>query len=123
METTPDATLARTTVRIQGPFWAEAVETQGSTRMLLVAAGIGITPFLSVLHRINQQAEQVAYEKRNRELTAFFVDNGNGRERGSSVPRSMTDIAGVLSKVVTGSLEPEANRNPGSFADRKKQPE
>ena len=37
---------------VQGPYWAPAVDMHYEPNMLLVAAGIGITPYLSILHRL-----------------------------------------------------------------------
>jgi len=71
-ETSPSV-LAQIEVKIQGPYWAEAVETQGVSKMVLVAAGIGITPYLSVLHRIAHEAGEAANQKRRGDLGSHKV--------------------------------------------------
>ena len=96
--------LAQIQVKIQGPYWAEAVETQASRKMVLVAAGIGITPYLSVLHRITHQAGEVANQKRFSDLRKFICSDDSGGWNVGELSGKMTEIPSTLNRAVRGEL-------------------
>ena len=96
--------LAQIQVKIQGPYWAEAVETQASRKMVLVAAGIGITPYLSVLHRIAHQAGEVANQKRFSDLRKFICSDDSGGWNVGELSGKMTEIPSTLNRAVRGEL-------------------
>ena len=67
--------LRNEAIMVQGPYWAPAVDVHHEPNMLLVAAGIGITPYLSILHRLTFARRGEVVEQQR--VSATHVTSGS----------------------------------------------
>ena len=91
-------------MRVRGPYYAPALKARTARRPLLVASGIGITPFLSVLHaKVYEFANRELEERRFRALfpDKLEVCGSGGRQRN----RSFTSKVAPSRRMRTASLE------------------
>lgn len=85
--------------------------------MVLVAAGIGITPYLSILHRIAHETEQVGFEKAKDKLSTFIAESSQQGTSSSDsrALHSMADMSGIFTEFVSGASDPshpQGNESP-----------
>lgn len=89
---------AKTSIQVQGPFYAPAhtAVKSVSSKTLLVASGIGITPFFSVM--ATRVAEEASYEADKQVYASLFNESLDSRGKSTSTIKGMKKFASTLSR-------------------------